>query len=196
MRKRAIVFLTAVAISGSIILPGLVRAQSTSTAVGKGGLETPIGKIMAATGAVTLEHTAAVVVQATISPVGQAKTGDLVYRGDVLQTGGDGKVDLTFADGTTFNVSSNARMVLDEFVYDPNSASNSTLFSLTKGTFNFVAGKVAQSGNMKIDTPVGTMGIRGTAPRVEISDSGAVTFSTLVEQNTSRATGTPGSGPR
>ena len=109
-----------------------------------GALESAIGKVIAATGAVTIEHVAAVVVQASISPVGQAKVGDLVYRGDVLQTGRDGKVDLTFADGTTFNVSSNARMVLDEFVYNPNSTSNSTLFSLTKGTFNFVAGKVAQ----------------------------------------------------
>jgi hypothetical protein len=170
----------------------LVQAQSASTAARTGGLEAPIGKIMTATGAVTLEHTAAVVVQASVSSVGQAKGGDLVYRGDVLQTGRDGKVDLTFADGTTFNVSSNARMVLDEFVYNPNSTSNSTLFSLTKGTFNFVAGKVAQTGNMKIDTPVGTMGIRGTAPRVEISESGAVTFSTLVERNAIRATGAPG----
>ena len=149
---------------------------------------------MTATGAVTLVHTTAVVVQAAVAPVNQAKAGDLVYRGDVLQTGGDGKVDLTFADGTTFDISSNARMVLDEFVYNPSSTSNSTLFSLTRGTFNFVAGKVAQTGNMKIDTPVGTMGIRGTAPRVEISENGTVTFSTLVEQNASGATGTPGGG--
>lgn len=194
MRKRAIAFLSVVIVSGSIVLPNLVRAQSASTAAQTGGLETPIGKIMTATGAVTIEHASAVVVQASIAPGGQAKAGDLVYRGDVVQTGRDGKVDLTFADGTTFNVSSNARMVLDEFVYNPNSTSNSTLFSLTKGTFNFVAGKVAHTGNMKIDTPVGTMGIRGTAPRVEISDSGVVTFSTLVERNTVRATGTPSGG--
>ena len=194
MRKRAIVFLSAVAVYGSIFVPGLVRAQSAAPAAGTAGLEAPIGKIMTATGAVTVEHAAAVVVQASLSPVGQAKAGDVVYRGDVLQTGRDGKVDVTFADGTTFNVSSNARMVLNEFVYNPNGASNSTLFSLTKGTFNFVAGKVAHTGNMKIDTPVGTMGIRGTAPRVEISDNGVVTFSTLIEKNTMRATGTPGGG--
>jgi hypothetical protein len=149
---------------------------------------------MTATGVVTLEHTAAVVVQASVSPVGQAKVGDLVYRGDVLQTAGDGKVDLTFADGTTFNVSSNARMVLDEFVYNPSSTSNSTLFSLTRGTFNFVAGKVATTGDMKISTPVGTMGIRGTAPRVEIADNGTVIFSTLIEETASGPAGTPGGG--
>jgi hypothetical protein len=35
---------------------------------------------------------------------------------------------------------------------------------------------------MKVDTPIGTMGIRGTAPRVEILDNGEVRFSTLVEE--------------
>jgi hypothetical protein len=53
-------------------------------------------------------------------------------------------------------------MTLNEFVYDPKGKSNSTLFSLTKGTFTFVAGKVAKTGDMKIDTPVATMGIRET----------------------------------
>jgi hypothetical protein len=73
-------------------------------------------------------------------------------------------------------------MVLNEFVYDPKGKSNSTLFSLTKGTFTFVAGKVAKTGDMKIDTPVATMGIRGTTPRVEISEDGKVKFSTLIEE--------------
>jgi hypothetical protein len=73
-------------------------------------------------------------------------------------------------------------MVLNEFVYDPNGKSNSTLFSLTKGTFTFVAGKVAKTGDMKIDTPVATMGIRGTTPRVEISEDGTVKFATLIEE--------------
>ena len=41
---------------------------------------------------------------------------------------------------------------------------------------------------MKVATPVGTMGIRGTAPHVEILDDGSVKFSTLIEENKS-ATG-------
>jgi hypothetical protein len=78
-------------------------------------------------------------------------------------------------------------MVLNEFVYDPNGKSNSTFFSLSKGTFTFIAGKVAKTGDMKIDTPVATMGIRGTTPHVEISDDGTVRFSTLIEENKRRA---------
>jgi len=34
---------------------------------------------------------------------------------------------------------------------------------------------------MKVDTPVGTMGVRGTTPHVEILDDGSVKFSTLIE---------------
>ena len=118
--------------------------------------------------------------------------GDLVYQGDAVATGADGRVGINFTDGTSFNLSSNARMVLNEFVYDPNSTSNSTLFNLTKGTFTFVAGKVAKTGDMKIDTPVATMGIRGTTPRVEISDDGTVRFSTLIEEGKSKLTRKPG----
>ena len=143
------------------------------------------------------------VVQANLpagSAGGPAKIGDPVFRGDVVQTGADGKVGITFTDGTAFNLSSNARMVLNEFVYDPNGTGNSTLFSLTKGTFTFIAGKVAKTGHMKIDTPVATMGIRGTTPHVEISDDGTVRFANLIEENKAQVTekveqnkhGTPG----
>ncbi len=48
-------------------------------------------------------------------------------------------------------------MVMTEFVYDPNGTQNSSLLSLTKGTFTFVAGNIAKTGDMKIDTPVATM---------------------------------------
>ena len=188
MRAHAIAVLVA-AVMLSAIVPGGARAQSNPAQPSAGDLETSsIGKVVTATGSVTIEHANAVVVQANIpvGGVGQTKAGDLVYKGDVVRTGADGKVGITFTDGTAFNLSSNARMVLNEFVYDPNGTSNSTLFSLSKGTFTFIAGKVAKTGDMKIDTPVATMGIRGTTPHVEISDDGTVKFSTLIEENKSK----------
>jgi len=147
----------------------------------------PIGRVVAATGSVTIEHASAVVVQANISAqASETKVGDVVYLGDVVQTGADGRLGINFTDGTSFNLSSNARMALTEFVYDPNGKSNSTLLSLTKGTFTFVAGDIAKTGNMKIDTPVATMGIRGTTPHIEISDDGTVKFATLIEEGKSK----------
>jgi hypothetical protein len=144
----------------------------------------PIGKVLTVQGAVQIEHPAAIIVQANLPTTGAqpTKVGDLVYRGDIIQTGSDGKLGVGFADGSSFSVTNNARMEVNEFVYDPHGHSNSSLMSLTKGTFTFIAGEVAHTGSMKVDTPVGTMGIRGTAPRVEIRNDGSVKFSTLVEE--------------
>ncbi len=94
--------------------------------------------------------------------------GDNVEKGDVVQSGSDSTLGITFIDGTVFGLSSNARMVLNEMVYDPNGSNNSSLISLVAGTISFVAGETAKHGDMKVDTPVATMGIRGTAVLVEI----------------------------
>lgn len=150
----------------------------------------PIGKVVAAAGSVSIERASAMVVQASVGAQ-ETKVGDPVYRGDVVKTGADGRIGINFADGSSFNLSSNARMALDEFVYDPNGKSNSTLFNLTNGTITFVAGGIAKSGDMKVDTPVATMGIRGTTPHVEISNDGSVKFSTLIELGKS----SPAKGP-
>jgi VCBS repeat-containing protein len=97
--------------------------------------------------------------------------GDNVEKGDVVQSGSNSTLGITFVDGTVFGLSSNARMVLNEMVYDPNGSNNSTLISLVAGTVSFVAGQTAKHGDMKIDTPVATMGIRGTAVLVQIDFS-------------------------
>ena len=94
--------------------------------------------------------------------------GDNCNKGDVVQCGSDGTLGITFIDGTVFGLSSNARMVLNEMVYDPNGSSNSSLLSLVQGTITFVAGETAKNGDMKVDTPVATVGIRGTAVLIEI----------------------------
>ena len=158
MRERVISLSVAtLAVLASLFLADEVRTQSSPIS--------PIGKVVSATGAVSIEHGDAVVVQAKLpTNATQAKVGDLVYQGDTVSTGADAAVGITFTDGTAFNVASNARMVLNEFVYDPKGKSNSLFFSLTKGAFTLIAGKVAKTGDMKINTPVATMGIRGTTP--------------------------------
>lgn len=164
---------------GCLGIPGAVQAQSAPAATDL--LANPIGKITSLAGSATVEHTAVVVVQAALPTTSQAKVDTFVYQGDVVRTEIGAKLSMTFADGTTFNLSGNTRVVLNEFIYDPQGTSNSTLFSVVQGTVNFVAGKVAKTGNMRLDTAVATMGIRGTTPRIEVAEDGTVTFDTLVE---------------
>jgi hypothetical protein len=181
------------ALAGFLPAPAQAQRDSAEPAVVQDLASNPIGKVVVATGSVTIERAGAMVVQANVAgQAGQAKVGDLVYLGDVVATGADGRVGINFTDGTSFNLSNSARIALNEFVYDPNGKSNSTLFSLTKGTFTFVAGNIAKTGDMKIDTPVATMGIRGTTPHVEISDDGTVKFSTLIEEGKSKLAKKPG----
>lgn len=76
--------------------------------------------------------------------------GDKVYQSDVVQTGSDLQVGIGFPDGTALNLVANTRMALNEYSFDPNSNSNGALLTLVEGTFSFVAGKVAHTGDMKI----------------------------------------------
>ncbi|HEX3503105.1 MAG TPA: FecR domain-containing protein [Xanthobacteraceae bacterium] len=89
--------------------------------------------------------------------------GDAVYKSDVVQTAANSSAGVAFPDGSALNLVANTRMALNEYSYDPNSTSNSALFNLVQGGLSFVAGKVAHTGDMKIGTPIATMGIRGTA---------------------------------
>ena len=100
-------------------LPDLVLAQGNPPPAA--AIATPIGKIVTVKGWVKVEHAIAVVgVQVSVGSA-QARVGDLVYEGDVVSTGVDGAVGITFNDGAQFNLASNLSMI----------TSNSSLFSLT-----------------------------------------------------------------
>ena len=100
----------------------------------------------------------------------------------MVQTGANSSLTIKFNDGTVFSLSSNARMVLNDMVYAADASANSALFTLVQGVIGFVAGRIAKTGDLKVDTPVATMAIRGTAIHTEISAfSGETRFSLLTE---------------
>ena len=67
----------------------------------------PIGKVLTVTGTVLIDHPATITVQANLptNGVSAAKLGDLVYRGDTIQTGPDGNLGVGFVDGSSFSFS-------------------------------------------------------------------------------------------
>ena len=110
--------------------------------------------------------------------------GDTVYKNDVVQTGSGSSIGLVMVDGTTFNLSANARVMLNELTYEANSTSNASLFTLVQGAASFVAGQVAKTGDMKVGTPIATMGIRGTAVILDISSvDGKVSISVIDQRD-------------
>src|SRR5216684_7901695 len=110
--------------------------------------------------------------------------GDTVYQNDVVQTGSGSTLGLVLIDGTTFNLTANARMMLNDLTYDGTSTSNSSFITLVEGAASFVAGQVAKTGDMKVATPVAAIGIRGTAVTLDISSTdGTVSVSVIDQQD-------------
>src|SRR5664279_5142932 len=144
------------------IVNALAGSVQVSQADGSAAVAKVIGHVTKLTGSATAIRNGVSII---------LNNGENVEKGDVVQSGSDSTLGITFIDGTVFGLSSNARMVLNEMVYDPNGSNNSSLLSLVAGTITFVAGETAKHGDMKVDTPVATMGIRGTAVLVEIDFS-------------------------
>ncbi len=168
---------------GAHLTGDVVNALTGHVEVSQAGTSAVVGQVI---GHVTKLVGSATAVRNGVSII--LNNGDNVEKGDVVQSGSDSTLGITFVDGTVFGLSSNARMVLNDMVYDPNGSNNSSLMSLVAGTISFVAGQTAKHGDMKIDTPVATMGIRGTAVLVQIDftipgQSGApnASFQVLVE---------------
>jgi hypothetical protein len=117
-----------------------------------------IGKVVKVVGDVTVMRQGAAVT---------LHVDDAVLKSDVIQTDTSSSCGISFPDGTALSLVADTRMALNDYSYDPNGNSNGALFTLVEGTFAFAAGKVAHSGDMKIATPVATMGIRGTTGVVQ-----------------------------
>ena len=101
----------------------------------------------------------------------EAEDGTKLMEGDTVKTV-DGVVNLEFTDESQFSMGENGRIVLDEMVYDPAEQTGSLSFSLTDGAFGFVSGMIAKTDPdaMTLDTPVATIGIRGTEGLIDLTD--------------------------
>jgi hypothetical protein len=93
--------------------------------------------------------------------VSKLRLQDDIYHNELIETFEDSATELAFLDETTINLGPNSIVVLDEFVYDPDPSNSSFILTVTQGALRFTSG-VLPSDAYKINTPVATIGIRGT----------------------------------
>ncbi|WP_407155976.1 FecR domain-containing protein [Bradyrhizobium sp. STM 3557] len=141
--------------------PAPAAAAAADTAAMPASAE-PIGNVAALTGTVT------VVRNKNSLPL---RLRDDIFLNDIVQTAADSSLGITFDDGTTFRLSANAKIAIDNYVYEDGGKQNAATFNIGRGTVAFVAASVAKTGDMKIDTPTATLGIRGTTGLVEVPDN-------------------------
>ena len=101
-----------------------------------------------------------------------AAVGAAVQAGDVVTTGADGSVGITFLDNSLLSAGPNSVLAIDRFTFDSTTHQGAFESSLQKGTLAVVSGKLARASPeaMKVKTPAAVLGVRGTEFLVRTGD--------------------------
>jgi hypothetical protein len=101
-----------------------------------------------------------------------ATVGAAVQSGDVVTTGADGSVGITFLDNSLLSAGPNSVLVIDRFAFDTTTHQGAFESSLRKGTLAVVSGKLSKASPdaMKVKTPAAVLGVRGTEFLVRTGD--------------------------
>ena len=110
--------------------------------------------------------------------IGEMKGSGAIERENDVLTGTDGvgvqmndtavtangRMRIDFLDETRVDLTEHARLVVDDFVYDPASNQGSLSIKATLGGVRYASGQIAKNfrQNVKIKTPSATIGVRGT----------------------------------
>jgi len=97
-------------------------------------------------------------------------------EGTKVITGSSGHVRVKLPDDTTFTIGPNSDIVIDSFVYNPDSTPKTIVASVSKGVFRWVTGKtkpLIDPAEMKVNVPIGYLGIRGTDFEVTVNPDGS-----------------------
>ena len=93
-----------------------------------------------------------------------AKVKDPVRMANDITTQPNSTLQILLLDRSNLTVGPSAQLKVDRFVYDPNKKTSAMGASIVKGTFRFLSGKPmhANPGQTSLNTPAGSIGIRGT----------------------------------
>jgi len=96
---------------------------------------------------------------------------------DVIKTK-NGRTAIEFVDETRVDVTENSKLVIDEFIYDPNTSTGSLALKASFGTVRYASGQIAKNSrqNIKISTPTAVVGVRGTDFSLTVDETGNSTI--------------------
>jgi hypothetical protein len=126
-------------------------------------LASDVGQIKVAKGSVQVERE---------GKRAAAAVGMPVRTSDVLVTGADGSVGVTFSDNSLVSVGPNSVFAIDKYQFDSTTHAGEFEGSLRKGKLAAVSGKMVKQSpeSMKIRTPSSVMAVRGTEFVVEVDE--------------------------
>ena len=101
------------------------------------------------------------------------KNSDIFFKDNVRT--GNGNIGIKFVDDTNVAVSPHSSLIIDEFIYDPNSRTGSKLvMNIALGTVRYASGNIAKLSQQNVDirTPTARIGVRGTAFSMTVDEIG------------------------
>ena len=107
-----------------------------------------------------------------------------VFSYDTVKTG-QGQVGIKFIDDTRVDVTAHSKLIIDEFVYDPNTNTGKLSLKATLGTVRYASGQIAKNSaqNVEIKTPTATIAVRGTDFAMTVNEIGGSTIVLLPSCN-------------
>lgn len=93
-----------------------------------------------------------------------ARLGLPLLAEDVVQTGGDGSVGITFVDNSRMAAGPDSRIELSRFRFDPVTHEGEFVTSVARGTLTVSSGQMARHSPeaMRVHTPTSVLAVRGT----------------------------------
>ena len=102
-----------------------------------------------------------------------ANTHDTLVADETLRTDKDATLSVLFVDGSELNIEAESEVILSDYVFDAQTDSSSGTIELNTGLFHFNSNKTADSG-IVLQTPVATIGIRGTEFLVTVAKDATI----------------------
>jgi hypothetical protein len=86
----------------------------------------------------------------------------------------DGRIAITFDDESKVKLTEHSKLVIDEYIYDPNPSKSKLALNFASGTVRFVTGKLGtiDKKNIFIKTPTADISIRGTDFTTTVNELG------------------------
>jgi len=94
-----------------------------------------------------------------------------------------GRVAITFSDDSTVKLTEHSKLVIDEYIYDPDPSKSKMALKFASGTARFITGKFNNKSNISIRTPTANIAIRGTDFTCTVDELGRSLVILLPDEN-------------
>ena len=107
-----------------------------------------------------------------------------IFSFDDVRTG-NGRLAIEFLDSSIVKLTEHSKLVIDEYIFDPDPSKSKMALNMASGTARFISGAFGKINkeNITINTPTATIGIRGTDFTTTVDELGRSLVILLPDEN-------------